>query len=183
MSDMDVTPPDDDLKGVIMKFNNIESLSAALESAVSDLAKVREELVKTEESLEFSEGRRVMAELIADNWEARAKEAEKEVARLDDQREKDFDRLVWDYAAYIWEGMKAEAEGDEAKAAEMRGAAWATSSATTQIYMRSMKALKSVNHEPSHLIIEVWDYDRPSKYYYWDADGLHGKFSMVVEAK
>lgn len=124
---------------------------------------LEEELARTEESLEFSEERRVMVELRADEWQERAEKAEEKVAAYEKYRDDDLDALVFEYAYYSWRMNTAEHTTDKLKA---EGARNAISYAIGIIYQFSVKAYRDGSNE-NHMLVEVWGCDSPVAYYHW----------------
>ena len=172
-----------------MKYNNIETLATALESAVQELAEtkrqlwiandklgdakqelaeVNDKLAEAEVKAHAAEFEVAINEMTAENWEKRAVKAERILTQ-------GFDNLLWQYA---WECHRELTCGDNAEA---RGAKMTLKDVIATIYQLSVNVL-SYPHHCNQLVIEVWGGKAPLMFYYWDVDEVFGKFAMKFEA-
>lgn len=178
-----------------MKYNNIETLATALESAVSELAETKKRLNIAKDELGDCKAERddfclkmVAAELDALNAQVKLEQVEVELDETKSQldwlrkvQQRQLDDMLWEYAYQAWREMYAITSHSTNGELQARGAKIAIENMIAIIHQRSVNALFVADCE-SHIVLEVWGCgETPDYYYHWDADSMRGKFEMKLK--
>lgn len=162
-----------------MKCNNIESMfsrdeecidhciiNEALMEAEDELAEVKRQLAVAKDELGDARKELALAELLADNWGKRAKEANDKLDALKSCREKDFELLVSEFAYYDKMVSEHAASGDEVAAARAEGRRDALRSVASWMWCRGVHAY----HSGDTTLVEVGDGFDTICFYRWYMD-------------
>lgn len=159
-----------------MKYNNVESLSNALEAAVQELVEVkrqlwtcRDELGDAKQKLEFANSELAAAEellVLIDNWQARAEKAEDKFAACKRSREKDFELLISDFAYFDRLANELSNGDDDVAIARAEGRRDMLRSVVSFMYCKDIY----VWHSGDMSLIEVGNGEDAICFYRWYMD-------------
>lgn len=164
---------------------------ARAKCAEADVINLKTKLARTEESLEWSENRRVELDDENDNLRdalsvanadllmanGRADRAEEKLARLEKCREQDFDYLLREFAYYSEKAAEYAAEGDDFATGRMSGSRDAIQSVVSVMWQLDLHAW----HSGDMTLVEVTNLGKPIAFYHYNNTSHNPNYKVDVK--